>query len=356
MAGYRLIVEAYPLEKEPSTVIKRVLLYGVIIVIFICALGLGYLYFRPPAMVPPAAIKVEMTEERLARGKYLFERVAVCGDCHSERDFTRFAGPVVPETEGSGFIFPAELGFPGTVVSRNITPDKETGIGNWTDGEIIRAIREGVSRDGRTLFPLMPYQGFRKMSDEDVYSVVAYMKTLKPVKKVQPPTRINFPVSMLIKSAPQPAGNVPPVDRNDPLKYGEYLVTIGGCNGCHTPAEKGEPVPGKRLAGGMVFKTPVGTVVSANITPDPDTGIGKYSEQDFLNKFYQYRKYVEQGPPKVGPESFTLMPWLLFCQMEEKDLKSIFAYLKSQPPVYNSVEKHPGYEEIIKKETSSSDK
>ena len=334
--------------------IKKVLLYGVIILVFTCALGFAYLYFRPPAMAPPSAIKVEMTDERLSRGKYLFERAAVCGDCHSERDFSHFAGPVVPETEGAGFIFPAELGFPGTVVSRNITPDKETGIGNWTDGEIIRAIREGVSRDGRTLFPLMPYQRFRKMSDEDVYSVVAYMKTLKPVKKVQPPTRINFPVSMFIKSAPQPAGTVPPVDHQDPLKYGEYLVNMGSCDGCHTPAEKGEPVPGKRLAGGMVFKTSVGTVVSANITPDPDTGIGKYSEQDFLNKFYQYRKYVEQGPPKVGPESFTLMPWLLFCQMEEKDLKAIYAYLKSLPPVYNSVEKHPGYEETIKKETNPS--
>jgi hypothetical protein len=109
---------------------------------------------------------------------------------------------------------------------------------------------------------------------------------------------------MLIKSAPQPAGNVPQVNRQDSLKYGEYLVSLGSCDGCHTPAKKGEPVPGKRLAGGMIFKSPVGTVVSANITPDPDTGIGKYSEQDFLNKFYQYRKYVEQGPPKVGPESF----------------------------------------------------
>lgn len=333
--------------------IKKVFLYGVTILFLTCALGFAYLYFRQPAMVPPSAIKVEITDERLVRGKYLFDRVAVCGDCHSERDFTRFGGPIIPETEAAGFIFPAELGFPGTIVSRNITPDKETGIGNWTDGEIIRAIREGVSRDGRTLFPLMPYQSFRKMSDEDVYSVVAYMKTLKPVKRVRPPTRINFPVSMLIKSAPQPAGTVPSVDRNDPHKYGEYLVTIGGCEGCHTPAEKGEPVPGKRLAGGMVFKTPVGMVVSANITPDPDTGIGKYSEQDFVNKFYQYRKYVEQGPPKVGPESLTLMPWLFYCQMEESDLKAIFAYLKTQQAVYNSVEKHPEYEEIIKKGSSS---
>ncbi|MFN8006136.1 MAG: c-type cytochrome [Terriglobia bacterium] len=329
--------------------IKKGILFGFLGLLGIALLGFAYLYFRPPNTAPPASIKVESTEARLARGKYLFDRVALCGDCHSERDFTRFAGPVILEKEGAGFVFPPELGFPGTVVSRNITPDKDTGIGNWTDGEVIRAIREGVSRDGHTLFPLMPYQNFRKMSDEDVYSVVVYLKTLKPVKLAQPPTRINFPVSMFIKSAPQPAGSVPPVDQQDPLKYGEYLVTMGGCSDCHTPFEKGQPVEGKHLAGGRLFKTPMGTVVTANITPDPDTGIGKYSEQDFLNKFYQYKKYVDQGSPQVGPESFTLMPWLLLCELEESDLKAIFAYLKTQPAIYNSVEKHPGYDETVKK-------
>jgi hypothetical protein len=85
----------------------------------------------------------------------------------------------------------------------------------------------------------------------------------------------------------------------------------------------------------------MGTVVSANITPDKDTGIGKWSERDFLNKFYQYRRYVEQGSPKVGPEGFTLMPWLPFCQLPEGDLKAIFTFLKTQTPVYNAVETHP---------------
>jgi mono/diheme cytochrome c family protein len=325
--------------------IKKVLLYGLAVVGAVAVIGFGYLYFRPPVMVPPSKIKVEITEGRLSRGEYLFDKAAGCAECHSEREFTRFGGPVVPEMKGAGFIYPTELGFPGRVVSPNITPDKETGIGNWTDGEIIRAIREGVTRDGRTLFPLMPYPNFRKMSDEDVYSVVAYLRTLKPVKRVLPPTHINFPVSMFIKSVPRPAGTVRPVDPQDRFKYGEYLFTMGGCEECHTPAERGEPIPGKRLAGGRVFRTPAGMVVSANISPDPDTGIGKYSEQDFLNKFYQYKKYVVEGSPKVGPESFTVMPWLFFCQMKEEDLKAIFLYLKSQPPVYNSVEKHPEYEQ-----------
>ena len=196
----------------------------------------------------PSSVKIERSVARLARGEYLYHRVAVCGDCHSQRDYTRFGGPVVEGGEGVGFSFPQELGLPGTVVAPNITSDKESGVGNWTDGEVIRAIREGVSRDGKALFPMMPYAEFRHMSDEDVYAIVAYLRTLPPVKNVLPRSQINFPVSMFIKSVPKPAGLVPSVERSNQLKYGEYLTKLGGCGGCHTPMEKGEPLPGKWMA------------------------------------------------------------------------------------------------------------
>ena len=119
------------------------------------ALGYGYLSLRQPATAPPLAIKVEMTPERIERGRYLFQYVADCDGCHSERDFSRFGGPIVESGRGKGGLFPPELGLPGTIAAANITPDQETGIGAWTDGEKIRAIREGVDRDGRTLFPMM---------------------------------------------------------------------------------------------------------------------------------------------------------------------------------------------------------
>jgi len=320
---------------------KRLVGFGVAVVVLVFSLGFAYLYFRSPTAAPPSSVKIDPSPARLARGKYIFHQIGACSDCHSQRDYTRFGGPVVEGGEGVGFAFPQEMGFPGTIVAPNITPDQETGIGNWTDGELIRAIRDGVGRDGRALFPLMPYKGFRAMSDEDTYALVAYLRTLPRVRNVLPRSRIDFPVSMFIKSVPRPAGHVPPVDRNNLLKYGEYLATLGGCGNCHTPMEKGEPMPGKWLAGGEIFRTPMGTVVSSNITPDMDTGIGKWSEQDFLNKFYQYRRYVEQGSPKIGPEGFTLMPWLAFCQLPEEDLKAILTFLKVQPPVYNAVETHP---------------
>ena len=113
---------------------------------------------------------------------------------------------MVEAGRGKGWIFPVELGLPGAVTAPNITPDRETGIGAWTDGEKIRAIREGISRDGRVLFPMMPYPNFRMMSDEDVYAIVAYMNTLPAVRNPLPVTKIDFPVSLMIKSVPQPAG------------------------------------------------------------------------------------------------------------------------------------------------------
>jgi hypothetical protein len=302
--------------------------------------GFSYLYLRKPAMAPPAHVKVEITPARLARGKYLYN-LADCDGCHSQRDFSRYDGPVVESGRGRGNVFPPDMGLPGVVAPRNITPDQETGIGRWTDGEKIRAIREGISRDGTTLFPMMGYERFRHMSDEDVYSLVAYLNTLTTVRNPVPRSKIVFPVSLLMKGAPQPAGHVPEPDRTNRVKYGEYLVTMAGCMECHTPARQGKPLPGMTLAGGQEFRFPGVVVVSANITPDPQTGIGRWSEQNFLDRIYQYKEYAEKGSPQVGPESFTIMPWLNFAQLEPDDLKAIYAFLRTQQPIYHAVDSHP---------------
>ncbi|SPF56841.1 Cytochrome c-like protein [Candidatus Sulfopaludibacter sp. SbA4] len=322
---------------------KKIILIVVVVIVGVPAAGIVYLYLRKPAQAPASAIKVAMTPERIARGKLIFHNIADCDGCHSERDFSRVDGPVVESGRGRGNVMSALLiGMPGTVVAPNITPDPETGIGSWTDGEKIRAIREGVDRNGRALFPMMPYTDYRKMSDEDVESVVAYMNSLAPVKNPLPKTQLAFPVNLLIKGAPQPAASVPAPVRSDKLKYGEYLVTIAACGDCHTPVEKGQPIPGKLLAGGQVFATSMGTVVTANITPDLETGIGKWSEEFFLKKIYDYKEYATSGPPKSpGPEAFTLMPWLGLSQLPPDDLGAIYAYLRTVKPVHNPVETHP---------------
>jgi hypothetical protein len=136
----------------------------------------------------------------------------------------------------------------------------------------------------------MGYERFRHMSDEDVFSLVAYLNTLTPVRNPVQRSKIAFPVSIFMKSAPQPAGHVPQPDRSNRVKYGEYLATLAGCMECHTPVKQGKVLSGMTLAGGQEFRFPGAIVVSANITPDLETGIGRWSEQDFLDRVYQYKE------------------------------------------------------------------
>ncbi len=320
---------------------KKILLFGSLGLVSVIGAGFGYLSLRSPNHLPAESIQVPMTPENIARGEYLFTVVADCDGCHSERDLSKFTAPAVARGRGRGWQLPKELGLPGDVVAPNITPDVETGIGAWTDGEKIRAIREGVGRDGRPLFPMMPYQGFAKMSDSDVQSLVAYMNTLPAVRNPLPRTKLNFPVNYLITGAPAPSRNVAAPDKSNKLEWGRYLVTVAGCGGCHTPMEKGEPIPGKAFAGGEPFVVASYKAVSANITPDKDTGIGKMSEAEFVERFHQYKKYLQDGPPATTPENFTLMPWLSFARMPSEDLSAIYAYLRTVQPVNHSVETHP---------------
>jgi|SRR5579862_289138 len=298
---------------------KKILLGTLGTAVMMAAAAVGYLYLRKPAIAPPPAEKIEATQARIERGKYLFN-LADCDGCHSQR----------------------ELGLPGKIAASNITSDPETGIGAWTDGEKIRAIREGISRDGRSLFPMMPYGSLRHMSDEDVYSLVAFLNTLPPVKHRVPRSQINFPVSLLIKSEPRPAGSIAAPDRSDRVKYGEYLATVANCTGCHTPAMDGRPIDRLTLAGGEKFRFPGIMVVSANITPDPETGIGRWSEQDFVDRFRQYRDYADHGSPETTPENFTVMPWLAFSHVTDEDLAAIYTYLLTQRPIRHVVDSHPG--------------
>jgi mono/diheme cytochrome c family protein len=319
------------------------LLAGAALAVSVGAAGTaGFLLMRKPAQAAPPAIRVEATPERLARGKYIFEVLADCGGCHSERDWSRFSAPELPGRKGVGTVFPSEMGLPGTVAASNITPDAETGIGTWTDGEKIRAIREGVSRDGRALFPMMPYGFYRSMSDADVTALVAYLNTLPPVKHKLTPTNIDFPVNILMKSAPRPVeGPVKGPNRADPVKYGEYLATMAGCLDCHTPMERGDYVADKLLAGGREFRFGKFVVNTANITPDPETGIGTWSEERFLSKFHGYRAFADGAPPKAVQSNFTLMPWMGLSQLPDEDLRAIYQFLRTAKPVYSRVDVHP---------------
>ncbi len=269
----------------------------------------------------------ERTPERLVRGKYLAEGVMSCFDCHAQLPNELKAGEVPLITKkGAGRIVIDEGGL--LLAAPNITPDIETGAGTWTDDQFARAIREGIGHDGRTLFPMMPYQQFRNLSDEDLASVVVYIRSLDPVHNELPKRQIPFPISRLINTAPEPINT--PIYSNDldPVAHGRYLTKVAVCEYCHTPTDKTDkPLPGMLFAGGkQIDKFPTR---SANITPDP-SGISYYDESLFIRTLRTGRV----GARALNPP----MPWWNFRNMTDDDLKDIFAYLRTVKPVHHDVE------------------
>lgn len=326
------------IKRRTKRFFKRVLISIPIII------GCAFLYLviRRPASAAPSKIKVEMTPERIERGQYLFTALLDCDGCHSERDFSRLGGPVNVARRGMGGVLPLE-GLPGQVNASNITPDTETAIGTWTDGEKIRAIREGISKDGHMLFPLMPYPGYRFLSDSDVQSLVAYMNTLPAIRNYVPRSSITFFVAMMVKGVPTPVTKViPDVDQDGGEIYGEYLVSVAGCEECHTRQKYGQEDTSMRFAGGRLFAMPAGRVISSNITSDKDTGIGKWDFIHFRDRMHGMKEYKDTGFPKVGPERFTLMPWIAYANLTDHDLEAIFLYMKSRWAIANFVSPHPG--------------
>lgn len=284
-------------------------------------------------------IKIEVTQERVIRGKYLAHHVAACIDCHSTRDWTKFSGPLVQGTIGAGGeVFDQNFGFPGKFISKNITP---YGIGNWTDGEIFRAITVGVSKDGTPLFPVMPYKSYGNMDQEDIYAIIAYLRTLTPVKKDIEKSVADFPMSIIIHTIPQDANPTPRPDTADQVVYGKYLFTSAACNDCHTKQDKGQPIAGMESAGGFEFPLANKTIVrSSNITPDIETGIGRWNEKAFINRFKAFAdsNYVPQA---IGEGDFnSIMPWSMYSQINEKDLTAIYAYMRTLKPIKNKVERY----------------
>ena len=319
---------------------KKMVGYSLLAVVSVAAAGFAYLYFRSPATAPPSNIKVDASPARIARGKYIY-MLSDCDGCHSPVNRQLYDNPPVEGLQAAGQLFPDPTA-PGRIVVSNITPDRETGIGNWTDGEKIRAIREGISRDGHMLFPIMPYPHFRHMSEDDVQSLVAYLNTLPPVRNSLPATKVDFPVSLLVKGVPRPVTEaVKNPDRSNKQLYGEYLATLGSCETCHTQEERGQIVVSKRFGGGRRFGIGDQVVVSANISPDKQSGIGEWSLDRFQQRFYKHSKHARQPRVDADPEKFTIMPWDNLSQLPPEDLESLYMYLMSRLPIENKVESHP---------------
>lgn len=311
---------------------KRIVLWGFVglVVLLLGAItSVGWAVVLGPKARPVTDRRFEPSPARLARGEYLVESAA-CFHCHSEHDLSTPEYPVAAGRKGAGWDMPIpEL---GQVVARNITSDPETGLGNWTDDEIARAIQEGVSRDGSALFPIMPYMNYRNLDDEDLASVIVYLRTVPPVRQVRARSKLIFPLSILVNVMPQPIESHAPVARTTPQARGEYLVrTVTGCQDCHSPQKDGVPLPGLELGGGSKFNDPgqnMAPVHSVNITSDA-SGIAHYDEGLFI-------EVLRTGV--VGGRQLThIMPFHSFRNLTDDDLRDMFAYLKSVPPVKHRV-------------------
>ena len=229
------------------------------------------------------------------------------------------------------------------MAAQNITSDAEFGLGKWSDGEIIRAIREGIDRNGDALFPMMPYEHMRSMSDEDVKSVVVYLRTLKPIHKGVPDKHINFPVNLFVKFVPKPVdGVVTAPDPHDGTVYGKYLATIGGCYECHTPHDdKGKRIAEKAYSGGWEMKGPWGRNFTANLTSTPGTYMAHATKEEFIGRFKAFASMDANTAPDAPAGRNTVMPWLAFSRMTEQDLGAIYDYLKTVTPIENKVVTFP---------------
>jgi mono/diheme cytochrome c family protein len=312
--------------------------YTLLVLLIVVAGLITYVKVALPNVGPAQELKVELTPERIERGRYLANSVTVCMDCHSTRDWSKFSGPLVPGTFGKGGErFDQQFGFPGVYYSRNITP---AGVGNYTDGELYRVITTGVNKEGKAMFPVMPYPYYSKLDPEDVKSIIAYVRSLQPIQNNPPESVSDFPMSIIINTIPKKAEPQKMPNPADKKAYGAYLVNASGCIECHTQAKQGQIIKELAFSGGRDFKMPDGSVIrSANITPAPKTGIGSWTEETFITRFKAFGDSAFVAPSVAKGSANTVMPWTMYGKMTREDLSAIYTYIHSLPAMENEVVK-----------------
>ena len=252
------------------------------------------------------------------RGNYLVNSVLTCGNCHSPK------GPpeAIAGKDFSGFLHFDEPPF--KVTASNITQDKETGIGNYTDEQIKTVLRKGIKPNGTPVAMVMPSGFYEIMTERDLNAVVAYLKTLKPVSN-----KVPDPIYKMPQGHPIPPGAEKPYTEamlTDKVKKGFYLATVAHCMECHTPfGARGRDFEGKLGAGGAEFPGPWGKSISRNITSSKTKGIGDWTDDEI-------KRAITQGIRKDGSRLLPPMGYPYYAKMTADDLDAIVAYLRTVPP------------------------
>ncbi len=266
---------------------------------------------------PLADVKFESSTERIAKGKYLVESVLWCMNCHTERDQTKPGWPPLDSKKGSGaLVFQTDSTY---LYAPNITSDKETGIGNFSDDMIAWILREGIGHDGRAL-TYMPWWSFRNLSDEDVASIVSYLRTIPPIKHEVPKRNLGIKgeENLVNLSSPLYQPKEPP-DPGNRVSRGRYLIALADCMGCHTGWYARNPGLG---GGGNPIEHNEDNIFSTNISSDI-TGVGGWSPEIFRTVM------------RTGKSGFLdhRMPWIVFKNMTDEDLDAIYQALLATYPV-----------------------
>jgi len=266
-----------------------------------------------------AAAGSAAAETPLERGRYLMNGVVACGNCHTP---TGPNGPQMDREMAGGLEFKEQL---FTAYASNLTPDPETGIGRWSDEQIIVAIREGKRPDGPIIGPPMPIGLYRGISDGDARAIVAYLRSLKPVRNAVPKSEYRIP---LPASYGPPVGSVAAVPTADPVRHGAYLAgPLGHCMECHTPmGANGQPDMSRLGGGGFPFPGPWGVSVSRNLTPHPRDGLGTWTDA-------QIRTAITDGVRANGERLKPPMAYGYYKNIRSADLDAIVAYLRSLRPL-----------------------
>ena len=274
-------------------------------------------------------VYAQANRDLVAQGQYLFAIAGGCA-CHTIPKETYHTG-------GRAFPIPS-----GTVYSTNITQDKETGLGNWTDQQIHDAMRTGIRRDGSRILPVMPYEAYSGMAQQDLKALIAYMKTLKPVKKATPDLKSWAP---LVRSVATPLylkvfaqfSNSPAQAPTSGVERGRYLVNhVSICGDCHTPRNSiGVLNRSLYLAGASAKDGPLGEEIP-NITPDKETGIGDWKREDIAELLITGTKPDFDNVQGLMYEVIQGTPHG-YKDMKREDALAIADYLKSIPPLKNKI-------------------
>ncbi len=321
----------------------------ILLVIMITGAGLvTYVKTALPNVGAAPELKVERTPERIERGKYIANHITLCVDCHSTRDWTKFAGPMVDGTLGKGGeTFDQKFGFPGKFYSRNITP---YGIARYTDGELFRLITTGVTKEGHPMFPIMPYTHYGKMDPEDINCIIAYIRSFAPLQNDVPQSVADFPMNIILNTIPSKATPGKKPDPSSVKEYGAYIANAAACVECHTKDEHGRIIQAMAYSGGREFLLPDGSIVrSCNITPDITSGIGSWTKEAFINRFKAYADSNYKPPTVVNGAFNTIMPWHMYAGMTREDLGAIYEYIHSLPAQQNVVVKFTPAKDIVRK-------